>query len=81
MDENNIYSNITLLGRWLFEFEESDYWLLDSNSLRSFPCRRGMNQYIDMFSDIHIDYLDKTGDIEIIIKLDNSKEYMKYCEF
>lgn len=81
MDINNVYKNRTLLGRKLFEFEEVDYWFLDPKTLRSFPCRRGMNKYINMFNDIKIEYIDSNGDISIKIIPDTTKPYIKFCNF
>ena len=81
MDIDNIYKNRTLLGRKLFEFEEVDYWFLDPKTLRSFPCRRGMNKYVNMFNDIKIEYIDLNGDISISIIPDTTKPYIEFCNF
>lgn len=75
------YSNRTLLGRNLLEYEESDNWFYSNVDERSFPCHDGMNKYIDMFSNIRIQYTMKSSqDIEIQV-LKGKEDYYKICDF
>ncbi len=37
-DKNNIFKNRTLLGRELFDFENSDYWFIDPDTLLTNGC-------------------------------------------
>lgn len=78
---NNPYENRTLLGRKLLPYEETDYWFWDQEYNRSFPCRDGMNKYIDMFDGLRFRYTAKDDDhidVEIICGEDT---FLKKCHF
>lgn len=80
-DEGNPFANRTILGRKLLEYENTDYWFWDRNAQRSFPCRDGMNEYIDMFQNISICYeYQEDGYVKVSVKKSN-EEYMKNCNF
>ena len=78
---DNPYENRTLLGRKLLPYEETDYWFWDQKYNRSFPCRDGMNKYVDMFAGIRFRYkarVDDHVDIEII---HGKESFFKKCHF
>lgn len=79
-DPNNPYRNRTLLGRKLLEYEETDYWFWDQECNRSFPCRDGMNTYIDMYQGLGIRYLVKEDKIEVQF-IKSSEMYFENCHF
>lgn len=37
---NNIFANRTLLGRRMFDFEDSEYWFMDPVTYHSYPCHK-----------------------------------------
>jgi len=78
---DNPYENRTLLGRRLLPYEETDYWFWDEKYNRSFPCRDGMNKYIDMFEGLRFRYTVKADDhidVEIIYGKDS---FFNKCHF
>ena len=38
--KEDIFSNRTLLGRKLFDYEDTEYWFIDPVSLRTNPCNK-----------------------------------------
>lgn len=80
-DKDNPFANRTILGRNLLEYENTDYWFWDRSAQRSFPCRDGMNEYVDMFQNISICYeYQENGYVKVSVKKSN-EEYMKNCSF
>ncbi len=37
------FSHRTMLGRKLFDYEDTAYWFIDPDSLRTNPCNKGTN--------------------------------------
>lgn len=78
---NNPYENRTLLGRQLLPYEETDYWFWDSRYNRSFPCRDGMNRYVDMFEGIKFRYIAKEDNHVEVVIIYGEDSFFNNCQF
>lgn len=80
-NSDNPYENRTLLGRQLLPYEETDYWFWDQENNRSFPCRDGMNKYIDMFEGIKFKYTVKSDNHIDVKIIHEENSFFEKCHF
>lgn len=80
-NSNNPYENRTLLGRNLLSYEETDYWFWDQKCNRSFPCRDGMNKYVDMFEELRFRYTARADNHVEVAIISGEDSFFGNCHF